>query len=132
MKETSGLAAFLNQKCPKCRSGNIFTYPLYNYFRFHRMNKSCTKCGLKYELEPGFFFASMYISYAINVGLMLVSGAALVLSIEDAPILVYVVVPPAIMLFFLPFTFRFSRVAIIYFFSGYQYDPLILEKDKPQ
>ncbi|MFN9114800.1 MAG: DUF983 domain-containing protein [Bacteroidota bacterium] len=33
------------------------------------MHESCSHCGLKYQLEPSFFYGAMYVSYAVNVAL---------------------------------------------------------------
>jgi len=34
-----------------------------------KMNEHCSHCGLKYQLEPSFFYGAMYVSYAVNVAL---------------------------------------------------------------
>lgn len=39
------------------------------------MNRNCSECGLKYELETGFYWGSMYVSYALSGGWMLGSFA---------------------------------------------------------
>ncbi|MCD8540510.1 MAG: DUF983 domain-containing protein [Leadbetterella sp.] len=36
------------------------------------MKKYCPECGLKYEKELGYFYGSMYVSYALNIGLFTV------------------------------------------------------------
>lgn len=30
---------------------------------------TCPKCGLKYKMEPSFYFGSMYVSYGVGVAL---------------------------------------------------------------
>ena len=32
-------------------------------------HKNCSHCNLKYEIEPGFFYGAMYVSYALAIGL---------------------------------------------------------------
>lgn len=32
-----------------------------------KMHDHCSKCGLKYKMEPNFFFGAMYVSYALAV-----------------------------------------------------------------
>jgi len=34
-----------------------------------RMHDHCRHCGLKYKIEPNFFFGAMYVSYALAVAL---------------------------------------------------------------
>jgi uncharacterized protein (DUF983 family) len=32
-----------------------------------KMNENCSHCGLKYQIEPSFFYGAMYVSYGLNV-----------------------------------------------------------------
>jgi uncharacterized protein (DUF983 family) len=41
------------------------------------MNEYCSHCGLKYQIEPSFFYGAMYVSYALNVA---VGVAAFIIS----------------------------------------------------
>jgi Ca2+-dependent lipid-binding protein len=38
-----------------------------------KMHDHCSHCGLKYKIEPNFFFGAMYVSYgvAVFVGIMI-------------------------------------------------------------
>ena len=66
----SALAGMLQQRCPRCRSGNIFRKSL---FLFPGMHERCPACDLKFEREPGYFLGAMYI----GCGLALVTIAIL-------------------------------------------------------
>src|SRR5437868_9679378 len=66
----SALAGMLQQRCPRCRSGNIFRKSL---FLFPGMHEHCPVCDLKFERESGYFLGAMYIGY----GLALVTIAIL-------------------------------------------------------
>jgi hypothetical protein len=33
------------------------------------MNPRCPNCNLDYEVEPGFFYGALYISYIFSVGI---------------------------------------------------------------
>lgn len=33
----------------------------------NRVRESCPRCGLKYKIEPSFYYGSMYVSYAVGV-----------------------------------------------------------------
>ena len=35
------------------------------------MNENCNQCKLKYLIEPAFFYGAMYVSYALNVALLI-------------------------------------------------------------
>ncbi|MGL4631354.1 MAG: DUF983 domain-containing protein [Leadbetterella sp.] len=55
-------------KCPSCGMGALFVPRT-----FFTMYENCPDCKLKYEKEVGFFYGAMYVSYAINVLLFIVS-----------------------------------------------------------
>ena len=70
----SKLYSILFNKCPKCHVGKFWASdnPFKNMF-FSTKNscKTCENCSLAYELETGFWYGSMYVSYAISVAVML-------------------------------------------------------------
>ena len=33
------------------------------------MNDYCSSCGLKYKIEPSFFYGAMYVSYGLTVAI---------------------------------------------------------------
>lgn len=55
-------------KCPKCSKGNLFTKKgLIVYSDMLEMPEKCSHCGLKYELEPGFWLGALWTSYPIVI-----------------------------------------------------------------
>ena len=70
LKKGSKLYSILTGTCPKCQGEKMFTNP--NPFSISenlKMHDHCSKCGLKYQIEPSFFFGAMYVSYALGVAL---------------------------------------------------------------
>jgi len=65
------LSTALKEKCPRCAEGDLYVYT--NHLPFSKkpfqMKKYCPECGLKYEKEVGYFYGSMFVSYALNVAL---------------------------------------------------------------
>lgn len=61
----------IKEECPRCTKGDLFLYKDHLPFsgKPFKMHKYCPECGLKYEKEPGFFYGSMFVSYALNVAL---------------------------------------------------------------
>src|SRR5579872_3535134 len=53
------------QRCPRCRSGQIFRYSIFR--GFPKMHERCPVCDLKFEREPGYFLGAMYISYGLGI-----------------------------------------------------------------
>ena len=121
MRNVSKLPAILEAKCPRCRRGQLFIYPSYNLLKFDRMYKHCPHCGLQFEVEPGFFIAAMYISYAFSVGTVLVLGFATYYIGHDPSTWVYLLVTSSALVLTVPLMFRYARVLLLHFFSGVRY-----------
>ncbi len=117
-KGTKLYSIFFN-KCPKCHEGDFLKEK--NIFKLHKvfdMNTNCSKCGLKYMMEPSFFYGAMYVNYSLTVGIAIITFviATLFLNltlIESFKPIVVVLVLTA------PFTIRYSRIIWINFFIKY-------------
>lgn len=101
----------------------MFKHPLIKVFSFIQMNETCPKCGFRFEVEPGFFFGAMYISYAVSVAIFAVSGFIIYQITNDPPFWSYTILMPGIVILLLPITFRYSRVLFLHWFGGVRYDP---------
>lgn len=121
-KSPSSLSAILDSKCPRCRQGDMFLYKATDLKGFAKMHEKCPVCNLRFEVEPGFFYGAMYISYAFSVALIVAVGIALTV-LFDPEVWVYLAVVAGISLLILPFTFRYSRVLFLYWFGGIDFDP---------
>jgi uncharacterized protein (DUF983 family) len=127
--EASKGLAIIKSKCPQCQSGKMFNYPFYNLKKFMEMETNCKVCGLKYEVEPGFFWGAMYVSYALTVGLMLVIGGfTLWVSNGKAGFYAYIIPIVSALLLSSPLTYRYARVLMIYFFSPIRFNPDLAKK----
>jgi uncharacterized protein (DUF983 family) len=115
--------AIVHAKCPRCRRGDMFSTSMYS-FKSQVMNKTCSHCGLTYEREPGYFYVSMLISYAMFVAEMVTLAVALhVLTGSNNP-WVYVLVIIGIGIVLSPFNFRYSRVILLHWLTpGLNYQP---------
>ena len=74
LSKGSKLYSILFNKCPKCHVGKFWASdnPFKNmFFSTENSCKTCENCSLDYELETGFWYGSMYVSYAISVAVML-------------------------------------------------------------
>jgi uncharacterized protein (DUF983 family) len=118
--------AFRNAKCPRCRVGNTFTGSTYG-FKIQKMNEHCPHCGLKFEREPGYFYVSMFVSYAMNVAEMVTAGVAAYifgLKLEYENLWYFIAVLFVTTLLFSPFNYRYSRMVLVYWLSpGLHYEP---------
>jgi uncharacterized protein (DUF983 family) len=124
---TQGLA-MLQCKCPQCRSGNMFKFPALDLKRFTQMNEFCPVCKLRFEIEPGFFWGAMYVSYALTTGFMLVTCGILLWVFNDPDMWVYVMSIIGIVFISLPWTFRYSRMLMLYLFSPIRFNKDLINK----
>jgi uncharacterized protein (DUF983 family) len=114
--------AMLQCKCPRCQSGPMFKHSSTKLTKFMQMHEFCPQCNLRFEIEPGFFWGAMYVSYAITTGLMLITCAILVWGFNDPDFWVYVTCIVTVMLGSLPWVFRYSRMLMLYVFSPIRFN----------
>ncbi|MFC0184884.1 Protein of unknown function [Pseudarcicella hirudinis] len=119
----SRLQAIIEEKCPRCRQGKMFEYPFLRVDKFDKMHEFCPVCNLRFEVEPGFWYGAMFISYGFSVGLLIVLGVVIYWFFNDPPIMGYIIPITVISLLAVPFNFRLSRSVFIHLFSFVKYKP---------
>ena len=87
------------------------------------MHEKCPVCGQKFDLEPGFWYGTGYVSYLLVV---LLSGLTFIawwitigISTEDNRIFYWLITNTVIVILLQPWLMRISRVIYIYFFVKY-------------
>jgi uncharacterized protein (DUF983 family) len=122
--------SFVQAKCPRCRRGRVFVNSMYG-FGGQKMNSTCEHCNLTFEIEPGYFYVAMFVSYGMNVAQFITAAVAInVLTGSSNPWL-YVMIILSISLILSPFNFRYSRLILLYWLTpGLHYNPE-LSKDQP-
>ncbi|GJM63565.1 DUF983 domain-containing protein [Persicobacter diffluens] len=115
------MKVLLEGKCPRCHEGDMFVHPLKKLHKFSDMHEKCENCGLRFEVEPGFFFGAMYISYAVSVAIFIGVSLALNIFMTDPPLWLYLLVIGSLALLLLPFTFRYSRILFLHWFGGVKF-----------
>ncbi|WBO83017.1 DUF983 domain-containing protein [Hymenobacter yonginensis] len=118
----STLLAMVQQRCPRCHQGPLFTHPALST-KFMSMPAQCPVCSQAYEPEPGFYWGAMYISFVFSTGIMLVIGFAVYFLLNDPDTWVYIVCVAVVSLLFTPLSLRYSRTLMLYLFGGIQYRP---------
>ena len=125
---SKGLAIF-KAKCPQCQSGKMFKKSALKLNGFTEMFDTCSVCGLTFEVEPGFFWGAMYVSYGITTGMMLIVGALVfILSKHNAGFWGYIIPIFLAMFSSIPFTYRYSRVLMLYYFSPVSFNKDLVNK----
>jgi uncharacterized protein (DUF983 family) len=123
MSESKAFSAVLKGRCPRCREGEMFKYGPLAIHKVYNMHEHCPVCGLRYELEPGFFYGAMYISYAFSVAIMLVSTFVLYFVFNDPPLHYYLITVAVAAILLYPFNLRYSKILFLHVFGGVDYDP---------
>jgi hypothetical protein len=120
------LASAFGCHCPRCREGKLFQHPVSIRLKKNMlMNKHCPKCGQATEIEVGFYYGTSYVSYALTVGLSLISlaiwGMTIGLSVNDNRFFVWMGVNAVLLILLQPWLMRLSRSLWISWFV--KYDP---------
>ncbi|OXB22712.1 DUF983 domain-containing protein [Flavobacterium tructae] len=119
LKKGSKLNSILTGSCPRCHKESMYSdrNPLH-LTKVLKMNENCSHCGLKYQIEPSFFYGAMYVSYGLNVAVgiaaFIVSFVFFKTSVEESFL---IIVATLILLF--PFVLRLSRNLYINMFVSY-------------
>lgn len=95
------------------------------------MNENCPHCHFHFEREPGYFYVAMFVSYALNVAIMVTFAVATYILTHAWNPWTYIAVTlsPAVILS--PLTFRYSRIILLYWLSpGVHFDPERAPKPK--
>src|SRR5687767_7486954 len=90
MQNRSLATAILECKCPKCRTGQVFSHPAFNLTKFIRMYERCPHCDVRLEPEPGFYQGAMYVSYGFTVAFIVIIGIILYYFANDPNEWVYI------------------------------------------
>ena len=126
MAATSKLEAVVKAKCPKCRRGNIFSGPMYG-IKLQKTNERCSNCHFRFEMEPGYFYAAMFVSYALNVAEIVAVAIITYLilgTMEYEDIWIYLASIVGATIILAPFNYRYSRVLLLHYLSPkVKYDP---------
>ena len=115
----SKLFSIFHNKCPRCQEGDFFVNS--SWFRFRnplKMHDKCEKCGLKYMLEPSFFYGAMYVSYALTVAMAI--AIFLVTNLLGLSLLQSLLSIVVLLAISNPFVMRLSRLLYINMFVHYQ------------
>ena len=118
-KKGTKLYSILFNKCPKCHEGDFLKERnILKFYKAFDMHERCTKCGLKYMIEPSFFYGAMYVSYALTVALAVaIFVISYLLGLGLISSLIAIIV---ILVALTPLTMRVSRLLYINMFVHYK------------
>ncbi|MCB0480748.1 MAG: DUF983 domain-containing protein [Flavobacteriales bacterium] len=114
------LYSMLFLKCPKCHETDLFEQKNpYKVKGFFDMPYKCVNCGQKSDIEPGFFYGAMYVSYGISVAWLIAVFVAILVLYPAFSIEFYLVTAIGSLIGLSPYFFRLSRAIWVNFFVHY-------------
>ena len=123
-KIPSGLHSLFNNRCPRCRTGNL--YRKKGAFRFKHlmdMNEKCPVCGQVFDIEPGFYYGTNIVSYVLAILVTTVSVllwiAIIGISLRDNRFFWWIGFNAVLLIFLQPPLMRLSRTVWLAFFVHY-------------
>ncbi len=108
--------------CPVCHQGEMYVES--NPFKLSqimKMHERCSHCGLKFKIEPSFFFGAMYVSYGIGVAISVASFVITHFILNLSIHISFITIIAALVLLF-PYIIRISRNIWINLFLNYKKD----------
>lgn len=129
--------SIFTKKCPRCRRGRMFknanAYKKLSVNYMLDMPEKCEVCGQHYDMEPGFWYGTGYVSYAIAVAISVASFVAwwvlVGVSSTDNRIFYWLGLHILLLILLQPWLMRLSRVIYTRFFVSYDPD---YDKNPPQ
>jgi uncharacterized protein (DUF983 family) len=121
------LYSILFGACPKCHQESMYTNKNpYVLSEVIKMQEQCSHCKTKYQIEPSFFYGSMYVSYAVGIAFAV---AAFIISynILESTLTTAFIAIVLTLIGFMPVIMRLSRNIWINLFMSY--DKKLTHKD---
>ena len=110
-------------RCPKCHESDLFKNKNpYQYDGFFDMPENCPTCGQRLDLEPGFYYGAMYVSYGVSVAWLVAVFVAVAVLYPNFSLEFYLVTGIGSLIALVPYFFRLSRAIWINFFVSYDKD----------
>ncbi len=119
LKKGSKLNSILTGSCPRCQNESMYLdkNPLH-FSKILKMNEKCSHCGLKYQIEPSFFYGAMYVSYGLNVALSIAAFIVSYLIFKSSLKVAFIAILISNVVFF-PFVLRWARNIYINMFVSF-------------
>jgi hypothetical protein len=129
--------SIISMRCPRCRRGPMFKdpnpYKKLSLKHISDMHENCPVCGQKYDMEPGFWYGTGYVSYALAVAMSFTSFVIwwvfIGVSVSDNRVMWWFISNTVLLIVAQPWMMRMSRVIYMRFFVSYDPD---YDKTRPK
>lgn len=120
------LYSIFTGSCPVCHSGAMYeSSKAYHPAKTLLMHEHCPHCGVKYKIEPSFFYGAMYVSYAVGVAFAITTFIISYFWLSMDRLQTFFAIT-AVLVLSLPIILRLSRNILINLF--FSYDPTKVKK----
>ncbi|MEM7484444.1 MAG: DUF983 domain-containing protein [Bacteroidota bacterium] len=120
LKKGNKLYSILTGSCPRCHEESMYEnnnpYVIGQVFKMH---ERCSNCGLKYKIEPSFFYGSMYVSYGVGIAFAVAAFVIAFLIVGASLVNTFIAIVITLIVF-MPVIIRLSRNIWINFFIKYE------------
>ena len=118
----SKLYSIFKMKCPQCQEGEFFISHPYDLKKAGNLHENCSKCGLKYSKEPGFYYGAMYVNYALGVALFVTLWVSFNLFFPDLSVGWQIGLIIFFTVILTPYMYALSKIIWANFFIKYDKD----------
>tara|TARA_B110000090_G_scaffold74976_1_gene85268 strand:+ start:9867 stop:10244 length:378 start_codon:yes stop_codon:yes gene_type:complete len=119
LKKGTKIFSILKMRCPRCNKGRFYESHPYNLKKIGEVKKECNNCNLKYDMEPGFFQGSYYVSYGLGVALFVAIFILKILILRDLDYLSTLILMVLVLLILAPLLFALSKIIWINLFVNF-------------
>lgn len=120
LKKGTKLYSILTGSCPRCHETGMYKQKNpYRVSEIFQMHQNCAHCGLKFKMEPSFFYGAMYVSYAVGVAFAVAAFIISFFFFEASLKNVFIAIVTTLVVS-LPIIIRLSRNIWINFFVKYE------------
>jgi uncharacterized protein (DUF983 family) len=120
LKKGTKTYSVLKWKCPNCQEGDLFIYRSpYSFTKCLLMHEKCSECNQDFQIEPGFYYGSIWMSYPVVVLITIAVTSYFYLYLE-LPLMFFILILAAIMLSLQPLIVRFGRAMWLNIFVKYK------------
>ena len=113
------LYSILFGACPKCHQESMYveknSYKLSDTLKMH---ERCSQCHTKYQMEPSFFYGSMYVSYGVGIAFAVAAFVISYLLLESSLVIAFIAIVVTLV-GLMPIIMRLSRNIWINLFMNY-------------
>ncbi len=120
------LYSILFGACPKCHQESMYVNKNpYAISEVLKMHDHCSHCKTKYQMEPSFFYGSMYVSYGVGIAFSVTAFIISYVILGFSETVGFISIVGTLLVFF-PIIMRLSRNIWINIFM--KYDKSLVKK----